>query len=130
MCCPPEIAEDLWPHVKGFLEQAAQHSGGWTLGALEASVVDGAGLLWVITRDDAIVAALITQLTENKKREKICDIVACGGRDFQSWRHLMPEIEQYAKDSGCVVLMFGGRRGWGRAFPDFHETVTIFEKRL
>jgi hypothetical protein len=130
MCCPPNMAAGVWPHVAGFIRGAVEHTGDFALDELRDSVLSGPSLLWIITSDGEIKGAVITDLIVNQRGEKICDLVACGGKDLDSWRHLMPDLEKFAKSEGCQKVRLSGRRGWGRVFADFREAHVTYEKVL
>lgn len=119
---------DVWPHIQSFLQSAVDRHGGWTLTALRR-VVDSGGLLWVIT-DDRPVASVVTILTENHRGEKLCEVLACGGKRMNEWTHLMTDLEAYARAEGCNKISLSGRRGWGRMFQGFTEAHVTYEKRL
>jgi len=59
------------------------------------------------------------------KRGKVCHIVALAGVFVQS---IMDEIEDWAKQIGCSMVHFTGRKGWARRLPDYQETAIVMEK--
>lgn len=66
----------------------------------------------------------ITEIFESK-RGRVCHIVALAG-DFTM--DIMSEIESWAKDNGCVLVHFTGRKGWERRLPDYAQIATSMEK--
>lgn len=66
----------------------------------------------------------ITEVFESK-RGTVCHIVAMAG-DFT--HQAMAEIEQWAREVGCALVHFTGRKGWARRLPDYTPTAIVMEK--
>ena len=120
---------DVWPHVKGYIEAATDAAGDYTAESIERSLLNEDQLLWVIAEDKAILAAVVTELYETE-REKVCNIVACGGTELRRWRHLLPQLEDYARAEGCATTRMAGRPGWQKVFPDYSVAFVTLEKKL
>jgi hypothetical protein len=96
---------------------------------VERAVLAGTQLLWVAADMRATWAAAVTELT-CVGGEKLCTIVACGGRERARWLPLKAELEKFAKAEGCTAIRIHGRRGWAREFPDYRLTRILLEKEL
>lgn len=66
----------------------------------------------------------ITEVFESK-RGQVCHIVALAGTFVQS---IMDEIEAWAKQVGCTLVHFTGRKGWERRLPGYETTAIVKEK--
>lgn len=129
MCVPPEMVAEVWPFVGQFIVSAAVRGGGLHLPEVIERLPDARALLWVIEEDGAFVAALITQV-EAGDDGTCCRIVALGGSGASDWVHLISQIEDYARDEGCVRVRFEGRHGWRRHLPDYRVPRAVFEKDI
>lgn len=96
---------------------------------IEKVVFEQSGLLWVITDELSLRGALITQLY-TARDSKFCQLVAFGGDGLSVWKHLMADIETFARNEGCQKIRLSGRKGWERVFPDYSTTCVTLEKRL
>lgn len=129
MCAPPAMVGDLWPHVEAYLERATERTGDLDTADLERMVFDGSALLWVITDELRLMGALVTRLYE-ARGHKVCQVIAIGGDGLPGWKHLLSDIETFARNEDCRKVRLSGRRGWGRVFPDYAETCVVIEKDL
>ena len=130
MCCPPEMAGDLWPHVRPMVGQAPIKTDMGSLRELDTDVLSGRALLWIVHSDsNGIECAAVTRL-DLTERSKVCTILACGGSHMRRWLHLLDGIEQYAKNEGCNGVRLYGRRGWKRALPEYREIGVVMERKL
>ena len=97
--------------------------------AVERAVLAGAQLLWLAADTRTIYAAAVTSL-DVVNGEKLCTIVACGGRARALWLPLIAVLEDFARAEGCRAIRILGRRGWARALPDYRITRIVLEKQL
>jgi hypothetical protein len=126
MCCPPDMAGDLWPHVRPMVGAAMDRTDLGRLADLDTDVLSGNALLWVVVTDK-IEGAGVTRL-EITQHSKVCLIVAFGGKGPS--QGLLSTIEQYAKAEGCDCVRWIGRKGWKRKMPDYKEISVVMERRL
>jgi hypothetical protein len=71
----------------------------------------------------------VTELHQTEWR-KVCEIVACGGKEMRHWLHLIERIEQFARDEGCTATRIVGRKGWARVLKDYCARRVVLEKEL
>jgi hypothetical protein len=128
MCCPPDMVGKLWPHVRHYIERATARAGDLETEDIER-MLSGGALLWVITDATGFKGALVTRLYEARQK-KFCEVIAIGGDGLDEWRHLIAELETFARNEGCQNLRMSGRKGWSRVFPDYSTTCVMLEKRL
>jgi len=96
---------------------------------IEHAVLSGVHLLWLAADTRTIHAAAVTALSI-VNGERLCTIVACGGRARQRWLPLIATLEAFARHEGCRAIRILGRRGWARCLPDYTTTRILLEKPL
>ncbi len=64
--------------------------------------------------------------------DPIGEIVWLTGKGRETWQHLLPELERFLKDTGCVVCRPVCRPGWSRFLKQngYKTTHIIMEKKL
>jgi hypothetical protein len=129
ICIDPTHVARVWPLVSHLIRAAMRKGRISEFADVEAAVLDGMQLLWVAADTSAIWAAAVTQLAW-ANGEKLCTIVACGGRERARWLPLKAELEAFAKAEGCAAIRIHGRRGWAREFPDYRLTRIMLEKEI
>lgn len=100
-----------------------------TFGSVEADVLAGRALLWLVWNEPDIEGAAVTQVTKTES-SKVCTIVACGGGGMRDWVHLIGKLEDYARQQGCNCVRIAGRKGWQRVLKDYATAKVILERRL
>jgi hypothetical protein len=107
---------------------------------VERAVLSGTHLLWLVApshpspasgggEGGGIYAAAVTALA-TVNHERLCTIVACGGRARARWLPLIATLEAFARAEGCRAIRILGRRGWARLLPDYATTRVLLEKHL
>ncbi len=129
ICIDPRYVDRVWPLVSHLIRAAMRKGRISDFADVERAVLAGKHLLWVAADTRAIWAAAVTELTR-PNGEKLCTIVACGGRERARWLPLKAELEKFAKAEGCTAIRIHGRRGWAREFPDYRLTRILLEKEL
>lgn len=129
VCVDPKKVDEVWPHVRHFIQEALKRGDLGLFESLEADVLWGDALLWLAWDDPNIEAAAVTQLVRTEQGT-VCMIHACGGSRHRRWIGLIEKIEAYAKAEGCKATRLMGRRGWQRVLKNYSETKVILERRL
>lgn len=129
ICIDPRFVERVWPLVAPLIRAAMRKGRVSDFADVERAVLDGMQLLWVAADRSAIWAAAVTELA-HVSGEKVCTIVACGGRERKRWLPLKAELESFARAEGCTAMRIHGRRGWAREFPDYRLTSITLEKEI
>ena len=83
MCCPPAMAEDLWPHVRAMARAALDKTDLGLLSDLDTDVLSGRALIWVVSGGKRIHCAAVSQI-QNTQASKVCMILTCGGSEIKS----------------------------------------------
>jgi hypothetical protein len=155
-CVPPARIKQIWPHVSHLIAAAMRRGGISDFAELERAVLAGENLLWLALRADdlpppragegggggkergglargghtgTILAAAVTAL-HTVNGDKLCTIVACGGRERARWLALKSALEDFARAEGCRAIRILGRSGWARLLPDYSTTRILLQKEL
>lgn len=123
------LVKDVWPHAQALVKRAMDRTSLGNFEDIERDVLGGLQQLWLVWNGTEIKAAVVTRLV-TINHEKICIIVACGGRDRAQWLPLIAEIEQFARDEGCSAMRIIGRKGWQRILADYKATYVVMDRKL
>jgi hypothetical protein len=129
VCVDPARVAEIWPHVAPLIARAMQRGGLGTFADVERQVGRGHALLWLAWDGAEILAAAVTELALIEST-KLCTIVACGGRGFPRFGHLIRGLERYARAEGCTRVRICGRKGWARLLPGYSIQRVIIEKDI
>jgi hypothetical protein len=117
-----------WPLAEPFIRAACQR------GPLPCDAEDlreaceqGVNQLWIVERNEEQVAAAVTGIRSD---DRTCIWLAMGG-DYYAAARFMPQIEDWAKDHGCLAMRSFSRPGMVKRFPAAYRVKgVIFEKDL
>ena len=85
--------------------------------------------LWTVTDELGPAAAAVTQF-QMFGETKVCYVLLLAGRDMDSWRHHLEDIEEWARENGAVKMKLHGRAGWERKLDTYTKSTVIFTKDL
>ncbi len=74
------------------------------------------GTLWMVSEVHQTTGGLVL------------NIVACSG--VYDDGSILREIEDWAREVGCIKVLFTGRKGWARRILDYKVTTVTMEKGL
>ena len=130
---PPEHAFDVWPEVRGYLEQAVDIANGrWTMEHLLAVICNGRSQLWIAYDEDRIWGAVTTEIT-NYPGKKFLSMHFLGGLNFDLWYPKKKKnITNYAKQSGCQGIEGVARFGFWKFLKEdgFTKSSAFYEKGI
>jgi hypothetical protein len=129
VCVPPDTVHKVWPLVRNLIYEAMRRGGLSSFGPVEETVLSGRGLLWLAWDGQIIHAAAVTTLSATEWR-KVCEIVACGGKDMRRWIELIEGIEKFARAEGATATRIIGRKGWARVLRGYRAKRVVLEKEL
>lgn len=89
---------------------------------LTGSCARGEAQLVGIFKDEALIAAGVTQVRDHADGTRSCWVLAVGGSGAKAWRHTLADIEAGALRMGCNLVEFVGRPGWARLLPEYAAT--------
>ncbi len=124
ICVDPAQVPNIWPRVAPLIQRAMDKVGFSPFWGIEAELYRGASLLWIAVKDKDILAAMVTQITND-----VCTIVALGGRDRDLWLDHIGKVEEYARANGCARMRIIGRKGWARLLP-YQQACVVLERNL
>jgi hypothetical protein len=86
------------------------------------------GLVW----DDEKACALVGIQYRRRGSELIGEVCWLTGTGMKEWRHLLPQLEHFLKDSGCVEIRPICRPGWSRLLREhgYKTTHHVMERTL
>jgi hypothetical protein len=130
LCCvdPAQVAR-IWPHVSHLVRRAMARGGMGRFADVERDVLGANAYLWLAVESGAVLAAAVTQVTQDRDR-RLCTIVACSGHDFARWGALIEGLEAYARAENCVRMEIAGRPGWLKRLPDYRLRKIVIRKEL
>jgi hypothetical protein len=117
----------VWPRVVPWIERAlAEGLGHLDSADLRAALDRREMQLWVARRDDAVVAALVTEIVVYPRR-KVCRFVLMGGKDGErdAWLPWLPVLETWARAEGCDLVEIYGRPAWARLVRHDRRRVVL-----
>ena len=128
---PQNIVGASWEHVRPFLEQAADMSGGkYSASDILNLSMQGYNQLWLVSDGDELLAVGATEIYTYPMK-KACRVVMLIGHDKKKWVHLLnEEVEPWAKGHKCNLMQVIGRPAWARTLTDYKKTQIVLEKEL
>ena len=109
---PSELVPSVWESVKPLIERALKRGSNYTIEQIHAGLLEKAMQLFV-WESDKIHAALVTTI-QNRDEQRWCLLLAIGGEKMDEWIHLLPNVEDWARELGCQQMRVYGRPGWAR----------------
>jgi len=113
---------NYWPKVAPLIDKALDFGNArfeWTIEGIYETLLNQEKSLWVIFKDEEVIAAVITSMTyHNYTGNKSVSIDFAGGSDFKSWSMFTNYIEPIYKQLGCGMITIAGRLGWLRLHTD------------
>ena len=129
VCVDPARIHEIWLHVRELLRTASERTALSAFAEIEADILSGRSLVWIVWNGRTIEAASATALI-NSDIGKVCVITLCAGRGMQRWLKLIERLEAYAKDEGCTCIRIFGRRGWLRVLEGYESKHIVIDRRL
>lgn len=129
----PNAVNQVWSDIRPWIIHLIEEDDSIDeLGVVE-NLMNGQLQLWIVkdVSRGIIQSVLITKVEIRLKRQ-VCTIHFLGGKDMDSWIHLLPDLESWAKHIGCGAIDLVGRPGWSRRLKEVGFTLTdvVMEKRL
>ena len=129
VCVDPAQVEKCWPRVAHLIRRAMERGGMGRFIDIERDVLGANAYLWLAIDDGAVLAAAVTQVTQ-QRGDRLCTIVACGGRGWARWGALIEGLEDYARAEDCARMEIAGRPGWRRRLPGYRLRKIVIAKEL
>lgn len=131
ICVDPKRVMDVWPWVRGLIDEGYAHSGEIAPVDLPQWLAAGKGQLWLSVEGGKIVAALTTSIVPMRNGLAL-RVITCGGSRLDLWKDHHWRIEEFARAEGCDRIRSEGRPGWTRVLAgDGYKVVGVtLEKRI
>ena len=114
---------DVWDRVKDWLIPAIKR-GDRTVERVYKDLCLANNQLWGAWKGGEVIGALVTSLEDD-----YCLLLACGGKDMDSWIDCIQDVESWAVSKGCKKMRIYGRRGWAKVL-NYNIVHTKMEKWL
>lgn len=118
--------DSFWDKVLPLLRPALKLQKGHDEHTLLAGIKDKSFQLWIITADNEISAAIITEIVVYPLRKGLRFFLA-GGKKAKETKLAIEYIESWAKSIGCTHSEIIGRKGWARLLS-FKLRACVMEK--
>jgi hypothetical protein len=130
-CVPPQQVSRIWDRVRGMIDVGYAAGDDFMPEDMLRRLQSGTVLLWVAIDEDSgeIHAAMTTELVRMRSG-LVCWMCQCGGANMPLWARFHTNIEQYARDEGCVKVVLRGRSGWQRVLEGYRVRTVQMEKTL
>lgn len=125
----PQHVAAIWPAVAKYVADSLEFAQGvFEPTDIRDFCIKGDMQLWIATRNDDVLAAVITEITDYP-RMRVCAVPFIGGRDMRAWfRKMLHTVETWSKEMGCTAMQGGARRGWGKLANMDEIGVILFKK--
>lgn len=126
----PKTLSELWPHALPHLKRFAEETLLIDPEQLYKDILENQKQLWMFEDDGKVILAVVTEIWRAQLGQ-ICTIkIAAGTCGHDVLRGVCDEIENWARNEGCVGIEICGRKGWSRVLDGFKQTGVILEKDL
>lgn len=113
----PDCVPGVWPRIRPWvMESIANGDGWWSEREAYDRCVNGLCGLW-LAEASQISAFAITEI-ENWDSKRVATIALCGGRGLETWKHILSEIEAWAREWQADEIQVRGRLGWQRVLKE------------
>lgn len=132
----PILSSDIdlyWNDASKLLQKAIDRADGeYTIEWLYNSLKDVNRNLWIVYKDNVIIAAITTRIDLYPSGIKIACIDFAGGESFKDWNVFTDYVSPLFFSMGCVKLEIAGRLGWLRLHTDkgFKPIYHVLRKEL
>lgn len=112
---PKEVVDQVWGDVTGFIEGAADYTGGrYTVDDAYSMVMNHDFLLWATFDKTGIKGAAVTNFILYP-RKKVLHIMFLGGEGGMDWKDkYLKTMQFFAFDNQCDSIEASGRPGWAK----------------
>jgi hypothetical protein len=131
-CAPAEVLA-YWPAINEWIVSALNHGGVFLVAEqVWSALLLGQMTLWLaVDEQEQVHACAVTQVIQYPKI-RACNYIVVGGREMDSWFHLITGIEDHAKSAGCECMESISRPGMAKKAREhgYLPLVSILRKAL
>ena len=113
-----------WRQAEPYLRRALEHTDEWNIDDVAAQYCAGAVGIILCTREDSTVFGALCVETIDYPRKRILQVHLFGADDHTEdlWMpFIWPQLQEFAKNTGCASIMGTGRDGWIRKLKAKHR---------
>lgn len=125
---PGEHVDLVEPHVRPLFESETRYRRRDWSGYVDA-IRAGHIRLWVAGRRKQLVMACLTEI-QNRESGKVAVIMYVVGKQHPDWIGHIRNIEQWARENGCVSIECWARPGWSNLLQGYRKSAVLLEKDL
>lgn len=130
---PPDEVGRIWGVAGPLLEKAIAYTSKVTTEEFREMCELGSCQLWMVyyVDEDEIPAAIVTDIQVGRNGTRIARMIGCGGTDMARWKEMaLTQLEEWARSESCTSMEIVGRKGWGRACPEYQLIEHVYSKEL
>ena len=111
-----EVLVRRWNEIEPMLAKSTSRTGCYEPIDVLMLALSGRAAIWLCMRGEAILAALVSQVTVYPRR-RVLEMMFAGGGDMAEWRDLaVRTLDRHARDMNCTHVACAGRPAWARAW--------------
>lgn len=115
-----EELQNMWIWAAPWIEKAVGEEGGWyELDVIKSWLEQGALQLWIADDGPGVPVAFLVTEVIREGNDKVLQLRWCGGRNIESWVHLLKGVEEVAKWNSVAKVEVIGRKGWERQLREY-----------
>lgn len=125
---PVEALPRIWPRVLPVIEAALAHSnGGYWAEDVLAACESGEWRMLIATEPSKLRAVACCGVVTFPRKKLLWVHVAGGDGAAEGVAAMLPALRQLAREGGCEMISFEGRRGWLRsgALPGWRHNADV-----
>ena len=134
---PTEELEKVWSLVEKDIRQALAYSSQLTDSNFVFEIAkQNKFQIWVLwdkeqKEKNKYFGVVVTEIIK-RKLGKVCHIYIMTGRQRHKWQYLIKDIEEFAKNEGCLMMELIARPGWQKVLNNFgyKRTHVVLEKKI
>jgi len=134
---PTEELEKVWSLVEKDIRQALAYSSQLTDSNFIFEIAkQNKFQIWVLwdkeqKEQNKYFGVVVTEIIK-RKLGKVCHIYIMTGRQRHKWQYLIKDIEEFAKNEGCLMMELIARPGWQKVLNNFgyKRTHVVLEKKI
>ena len=134
---PTEELEKVWSLVEKDIRQALAYSSQLTDSNFVFEIAkQNKFQIWVLwdkeqKQQNKYFGVVVTEIIK-RKLGKVCHIYIMTGRQRHKWQYLIKDIEEFAKNEGCLMMELIARPGWQKVLNNFgyKRTHVVLEKKI
>jgi pyruvate-formate lyase len=121
---PTEELEKVWSLVEKDIRQALAYSSQLTDSNFVFEIAkQNKFQIWVLwdkeqKEQNKYFGVVVTEIIK-RKLGKVCHIYIMTGRQRHKWQYLIKDIEEFAKNEGCLMMELIARPGWQKVLNNF-----------